>query len=54
MSEYLHHCLRCDQDKPESEFAVDTGHGTGLQRWCRPCKAEYQRERRRRLKAEGQ
>lgn len=50
MSEYLHHCLRCDQEKPESEFALDASHSTGLQRFCRPCKTAYQRERRQRIR----
>lgn len=53
MSKYLHHCLHCDTDKPESEFGMDASHSTGLQRWCRSCKTEYQRERRKRLKGKG-
>jgi hypothetical protein len=45
MTDYLAHCSRCDQDKPESEFSFEARRG--IQPWCRPCKTEYTRERRR-------
>jgi hypothetical protein len=43
-------CTRCDQDKPEDAFAYCFARG--LQRWCRQCKTDHQRERRRQLRTE--
>ena len=43
-------CRRCGQAKPLTEFhrRSDTG---GVCAWCKPCKADYGRERWRRVRA---
>jgi hypothetical protein len=44
-------CSRCEQEKPAREFALEARRG--VQPWCRQCKTEYQRERRRKNRTQG-
>ncbi|MFD9440015.1 hypothetical protein [Streptomyces sp. NPDC060001] len=44
----IHHCSRCDRERPADAFAYCAYRG--LQPWCRDCKTEHQRERRRVLR----
>ncbi len=37
-------CLRCDTEKETSEFGTLRSSPDGLARYCKPCKAAYQRE----------
>ena len=37
-------CPRCEQTKPEEEFAKSSVRPTGRQYWCRSCKREYDHE----------
>lgn len=36
----LHHCSKCEQDLPVSEFAARSAAYSGLQSMCRSCKKE--------------
>jgi len=51
-------CLRCDQEKPASEFHR-WGRRDGYQPWCKPCRKAYDadyhqrtKERRKQLRAQ--
>ena len=37
-------CAKCKQIKPVSAFGTDKTHKSGLQSWCRLCKAAWARQ----------
>ena len=37
-------CVKCKQIKPISAFGIDRTHKSGLQSWCRSCKAAWARQ----------
>lgn len=37
-------CGRCKADKPRTDFMKASSQKDGLDRWCKPCCADYQRE----------
>lgn len=43
-------CARCKVERPLASYKPCKGTSDGLQSWCRPCYAEYERERRARNK----
>ena len=38
------HCSKCNLDKPKEEFAIQLKNKSGLNSWCRKCKAEGMKE----------
>lgn len=36
-------CAKCKQIKPASDFGIDKTNKSGLQSWCRSCKAVWAR-----------
>jgi len=37
-------CGRCEEEKPRTDFMKASSQKDGLDRWCKPCCADYQRE----------
>lgn len=50
MTPAIKRCSRCCRPKWHSDFNYDSHARDYLQPYCRPCKTDYQRERRRRLR----
>lgn len=44
-------CPKCRQWRDRADFRANTARSSGLDGWCRPCKAAQDRERQARLKA---
>jgi hypothetical protein len=38
-------CNRCNQEKPKSDFFLNSKRSDGIQTYCKPCHLEYGRER---------
>jgi len=47
----MKHCCRCALVKSAEHFASNRRTKDGLQVWCKPCSAEYQRENKARIRA---
>lgn len=47
----MKHCNKCDQDKPDTEFAKRKTSKDGLHPYCKPCERAYQNSHRQANKA---
>lgn len=43
-------CTKCKRRKDESEFCEDAKGRDGLMSWCKKCKSEYDRKRRKKVR----